>query len=195
MYNFIGKYIRNKALKKYKPNKDASFKNIKDVSIIGFTYKIETPAMATDLLCIVEKLKENNLHYRGAVVVNSKQMLNSALDAKGVQQDFLDNITILSPSDITFFREPKKGVLDSFYSHNYDLFFNFNAMDSITLDCIVIGAKINYLVGMKNSSLIPNNMVLLGEKGVVLSNVEFFNQALHYLNVIECPTQQDYNEE
>lgn len=195
MYNLIGKYIRNKALKKYKPNKDASFKNIKDVSCIGFTYKVDTPASANDLIVIIEKLKEGKLNFRGAVVVKNMQFITAALEAKGLSGECLDNITILKSSDITFFREPKKGVLDSFYSNYFDLFINFNSLDSITLDCIVIEAQINYLVGMKNSSLIPNNMVLMGQKGVVLSNLDFFNQALHYLNIMESSKEQDYNEE
>ncbi len=186
MYSLLGKYIRNKALKRYKPNKEASYKNLKDVSNIGFAYKVESPQSAVSLIEIIEGLKGLGIPYFGAVVQKKKGLIDIALDSKGLSAEYLNNITVLNKKDISIFMEPDDVVLQDFYSCSYDLFLNFNSMDYITLDCIVIGSKINYLVGMTNSNIIHNNMVLLGEGGAVLSNKDFFNQVLHYLKAIEC---------
>ena len=56
MYSLIGKYIRNKALGKYTPNSDVSYKNLKEVSLVGFTYNVDSQQSAQEFIKIVEQL-------------------------------------------------------------------------------------------------------------------------------------------
>ncbi|MBQ5863992.1 MAG: hypothetical protein IIW66_01190 [Bacteroidales bacterium] len=50
MYSLIGKYIRNKALGKYTPNGDVSYKNLKEVSLVGFTYNVDSQQSAQEFI-------------------------------------------------------------------------------------------------------------------------------------------------
>jgi hypothetical protein len=194
MYSIIGKYIRNKALGKYTPNSDVSYKNLKEVSLVGFTYNVDSQQSAQEFINIVEQLNLLGIPYKGVVVAKKTALLLAAISSEGLGDGYLKNVIVLDSSMLTLFKEPKPGVLDEFYSNKFDIFINFNSMDCITLDVIVLNSNFNYLIGMKNSSLIPNNMVLMGSNGTILSNIDFLKQIIHYLSTIQCAAIQDYNE-
>lgn len=194
MYSLIGKYIRNKALGKYTPNSDVSYKNLKEVSMLGFTYNVDSQQSAQEFIKIVDQLNLLGIPYKGVVVAKKTALLLAAISSEGLGDEYLKNVIVLDSSMLTLFKEPKPGVIDEFYSNKFDIFINFNSMDWITLDVIVLNSNFNYLIGMKNSSLIPNNMVLMGSNGTILSNIDFLKQIIHYLSTIQCAAIQDYNE-
>lgn len=201
MFNCIKEYCRKKYTRNFNSRKDIAFINLKDISSVGFLYRIGNKEDIAELLEIHNFLKKKGIRFRGLAVEGAKNVFDRVTKNTGEENGSKrGKLTVVIPQELASKPEftviPYEklswiGVVDdslakAFFAEKTDLFISFNKDDNFTLNHLFATYVDSPMrAGMVNDSQVSYSIVMEGKDRSILPVQVYLNQLFYYLEIIQ----------
>lgn len=201
MFNCIKEYCRKKYTRNFNIRKDIAFINLKDISSVGFLYKIGCKEDIVELLEIHNFLKKRGIRFRGLAVEGAKNVFDRVAESKGeenggkrgkpiavIPQELADKaeLTVIPYEKLSWIGVVEESLVKVFFAEKADLFISFNKDDNFTLNHLFATYVDSPMrVGMVHDSQVNYSIVIEGKERSLLPVTVYLNQIFYYLEIIQ----------